>query len=185
MELATLLTALCGLLLPGTHPAQAQAEAASGPRVVLAQSVGPPGGTVSVPVQLTGFEGASVGSLTLRLTFTTARLTFSKVEIGGVGEAAGVDVATETQAREAETLLEIKITTHEQDGAKAPIPDGPVAQVLFTVAKGLKPETVIQVKLEAGGTGQKAGAAPVKVAAKDGEIIVSNPPVIGCFFYMH
>lgn len=185
MELATLLSALCVLVLPGAHPARVQAEAASGPRVALAQSVGPPGGTVSVPVQLTGFDGASVGALTLRLTFATARLTFSKVEIGGVGEAAGVEVATETQARDAETWLEIKMSTREQDGARAPIPDGPVAQLLFTVAKGLKPETVIPVKLQASATGQQAGAAPVKVAAKDGEIIVSNPPVIGCFFYMH
>ena len=185
MELATLLTALWGLMLPVTYPAHVQAEAATGPRVALAQSVGPPGGTVSVPVQLTGFEGASVGALTLRLTFSTARLTFSKAEIGGIGEAAGVEVAIETQASGAETLLDVKITTREQGGAKAPIPDGPVSQLLFTVAKGLKPESVIPVKLQASGRGQQAGAAPVKVAAKDGEIIVSNPPVIGCFFYMH
>ena len=184
MEWATLLAALWGLLLPATYPGDIQ-EAATAPRVVLAQSVGPPGGTVPVPIQLTGFEGASVGSLTLRLAFTTARLTFSKAEVGGVGEAAGVEVATETQQRGAETLIDVKITTREQDGVRAPIPDGPVAQLLFTVAKDLKPETVIPIKVQASATSQRDGAAPVKPAARDGEVVVSNPPVIGCFFYMH
>lgn len=185
MEFATLLTALWALLLPATNPARAQAEPATAPRVVLAQSVGPPGGSVSVPIQLSGVESASLGALTLRLAFPAARLTFSKAVIGGVGEAAGVELTTATQQRGPETLLDVKMSTREQDGVKAAIPDGPIAQLVFNVARDLKPETVIRVKLQASGTAQRSGAAPVKVLARDGEIVVSNPPVIGCFFYMH
>ena len=185
MEFATLLTALWALLLPATNAAGAQAAAATAPRVILAQSVGPPGGTVSVPIQLSGVESASLGALTLRLAFPAARLTFSKAVVGGVGEAAGVELTTETQQRGPETLLDVKMTTREQDGVKAAIPDGPIAQLVFNVARDLKPETVIRVKLQASGTRQQSGAAPVKLLTRDGEIVVSNPPVIGCFFYMH
>lgn len=184
MGFAALLAASSALVLPVTDPAHVQGETPT-PRVTLTQSAGPPGGNVSVPIQLSGVESASLGTLTLRLVFTAARLTFSKVEIGGVGEAAGVEVATETQHRSPETLLDVTITTRAQDGVRAPLPDGPIAQLLFRIGKDLKPETVIRLKLQASGTAQRGGTGPVKVVARDGEIVVSNPPVIGCFFYMH
>lgn len=168
---------------PAVHAA-VQEETAK-PRVTLVQSVGPPGGAVAIPIRLAGVEGASLGTVTLRLRFQTSRLTFSKVEIGGLGEAAGVQATAQAQPRGRETLLEVTIATPEQNGARTPIPDGPIAQLVLTVAKDLKPKTVIPLKLEATGGGLRKDSGPVAVLARDGEIIVSNPPVIGCFFYMH
>jgi hypothetical protein len=151
----------------------------------MAQSVGPPGGIVAVPIQLSGVESGQIGTLTLKLRFLSNKLTFTKVEVGGLGDSVGAVATAEMQRRGDETLLEVTIATPEKEGARAPIPDGPIAQLMFKVAKDLKPETVIPLALQVTGGGTKAGAEPVKVSARDGEIIVANPSVISCFFYMH
>lgn len=186
----TLLATLGPLTLLGPHPAAVQEgqttpQENAGPRVKIAQSVGPPGGIAAVPIQLAGVESGHIGTLTLKLRFPGNKLTFTKVEVGGLGDSVGAVATTGIQRRGDETLLEVTIATPETEGVRAPIPDGPIVQLMFKVAKDLKPETVIPVTLEASGVGAKAGAQPVKVSARDGEIIVSNPSVISCFFYMH
>lgn len=161
---------------PGANPT---------PRVALVQSAGPPGGLVAVPIQFTGSEASPIGALTLTLRFSTTALTFSKAEIGGVAASVDAAAAAVVQQRGAETSLEVTIRTPEQAGARAALPDGPIAQLMFTVGKDQKPETVVPMKLEAVGHGLKVEGDAVKVFARDGEIIVGNPPVISCFFYMH
>lgn len=185
-----LLATLGPLALPGPHPTAVQERQTTpqenaSPRVNIAQSVGPPGGIVAVPIQLSGVESGQIGKLTLTLRFPSNKLTFTKVEVGGLGDSVGAVGTTEMHRRGDETLLEVTITTPEKEGARAPIPDGPIAQLMFRVAKDLKPETVIPLTLQAAGVGTKAGAEPVKVSARAGEIIVGNPSVISCFFYMH
>ena len=140
---------------------------------------------MAVPIQLSGVESGQIGTLTLKLRFLSNKLTFTKVEVGGLGDSVGAVATTGMQRRGDETLLEVTIATPEKEGARAPIPDGPIAQLMFTVAKDLKPETVIPLTLQVAGVGTKAGAEAVKVSARDGEIIVANPSVISCFFYMH
>lgn len=180
-----LLAVVGGLVLPLTvHRATPQEEKTTA-RVTLAQSVGPPGGNVAVPIQLAAAEPGQVGSLTLKVHFPAAQLTFTKVEMGGLGEAVAAQAAAVAKENAGETLLELTIATPEKDGLRTPLPDGPIAHLLFKIASRLKPETVINLKVHVAAGGARTGAGPVRVEARDGEIIVSNPSVIGCFFYMH
>lgn len=154
------------------------------PRVTLAQSVGPADGAVAVPLQLAGREDRPLGSITLRISLPES-LTFTSAEIGGLGISIGAEATTKTGTKGGATVVEVTIAAPPQDGVRPPLPDGPLAQLMFKLAKGLKPETVIPVPFEASGLATGAGAAPVSVSAVPGEIIVANPPVISCFFYMH
>ena len=153
--------------------------------VRLSQSVGPPDGIVAVPIHVAAATGVQIGAFTLRLRFPARRLTFTKVEMGGLGEGVGAEAKTASTESEGETLLSVTIATPEQQGVRTPIPDGPVAQLMFKIAKDLKPETVIRLAVSVDGIGIEAGAAALKFTARDGQIIVSIPPVISCFFYMH
>lgn len=175
--------------LPGWGPAAAQdvnaIQEETAARVTFPQSVGPPGGVVSIPVQLAGGRAVKIGALTVTLRFPAARLTFTKAEVGGLGTAVGAKVTARTERQGDDTVLNLTIATPEVSGARTALPDGPIAQVMFTVAKDLKPETVIALKGEAAAFGLSAAATPVTIPAGDGEIIVSNPSVISCFFYMH
>jgi len=179
-----LLAALGTLLPPAVHPAAPQQEKTTA-LVTMAQSVGPPGGNVAVPIQLVAAEPGQVGSLTLKVHFPSAQLTFTKVEISGLGEAVGAEATAVAKETAGETVLELTIAAPEKIGTRTPLPDGPIAHLLFRIARGLKPETVIPLKVHVAAGGARPGAGPVRVAARDGEIIVSNPSVIGCFFYMH
>jgi hypothetical protein len=176
------------LIASCSHRAAAQEKPADqgkdGPRVTLAQSAGTPGGTVAVPVQFAGPENVPYGVLALKIRFATTRLTFTKVDLGGVAESVDAVVDAATQQRGDETVLDVTISTPAKDGVRAVLPDGPLAQLLFTVAKGEKPQAVIPLKLEVSVTGVAAAAASVKVPARNGEIVVSKPVVISCFFYM-
>ncbi|MEO5895545.1 MAG: cohesin domain-containing protein [Vicinamibacterales bacterium] len=153
--------------------------------MTLTQSAGTPGGTVAVPVQFAGVQSAPTGVITLKLRFAGSKLTFTKVELGGVAESVDAVATVTAQQRGDERVLDVTIATPEKDGTRAALPDGPLAQLLFTVAKDQKAQTVIPVKVEASVAGLAADAAAVKVPAPDGEVIVANPVVISCFFYMH
>lgn len=171
------------VVLLGGSPAIAQDEQKT-PRVEVTQSVGPPGGKVAVPVRLVGADPAQIGSVTLVLSFPASSLTFEKLEIGGLGEAVGATGTSSWERRGANVALQVTIETPDRDGNREPLPDGPVAQILFTVARDLEPETVIRMTVEA--TARPLGAGEtIPIAAKPAEIVVSNPTVISCFFYMH
>lgn len=179
--------ALITILLASSPLAEARAQDPAArplPRVTLAQSVGPADGAVAVPLQLAGREDRPLGSVTLRIQLPES-LTFTSAEIGGLGISIGAEATTKTQTKDGATVVEVTIAAPATDGVRPPLPDGPIAQLMFKLAKGLKPETVIPVKFEASALAPGADAVPVAVSAVPGEIIVANPPVIACFFYMH
>ena len=179
--------ALLTLLLASTPLVEARSQDPAArplPRVTLAQSVGPADGAVAVPLQLAGREDQPLGSVTLRIQLPEP-LTFTSAEIGGLGISIGAEATTKTETKDGATVVEVTIAAPATDGVRPPLPDGPIAQLMFKLAKGLKPETVIPVKFEAAGLGPGPDAAAVPVSAVHGEIIVANPTVISCFFYMH
>lgn len=162
-----------------------QASAATTlPRVTLVQSVGPPDGIVAVPLQFAGREDRPVASITVTIVVPSS-LTFTKAEIGGLGISAGAEVKTSTERQGADTRLQVTISTPEKDTPRLPLPDGPIAQLMFKVAKTMKPETVVPLKVEASGLAVGGTKDPVAVSAGKGEIVVANKTVISCFFYMH
>ena len=107
-----------------------------------------------------------------------------KVALGGVATSAGVEAAARSRQIGDDTVLDIAITLGQTSDAKSGLPDGPLAQLIFTVGKDLKPETVIPLRLEATAA-ETPGASAITLQADNSEIIVSNPSVISCFFYMH
>ena len=182
---APLTLALVSLLwLSGAGPALARQEKPAS-RVTIPQSAGPAGGSVDVPVQLAAGEGVQIASIALTLRFPASQLTFEKVEIGGLGETVGARATAKVQTSEGETSLEIRIAAAEKDGATPPLPDGPIAHVMFTVAAGLEPEAVVPLEVQASGAATAPRAGPIAIAVRNSAVIVSHPSAIGCFFYMH
>lgn len=185
-----LLAILLAAALPCVSPAAAQdvrtdPPQKSVPRVTVPQSVGPAGGTVAVPIQFAGDESRATARLHLTVRFPAAKLTFSRVEVGGLGASAGAEATARMRRIGNDTVLDVVIATPDTAGAKLPLPDGPIAQLMFTIGKDLKPETVISFALAATVVGTDPGAKPVAIPLPASEIIVSNPSVISCFFYMH
>lgn len=184
---------LLAILLPaglsGGSPIAIQGAGSPPPqtafRVKLPQSVGPAGGTVAVPVQFTGAEAQKTRALNLSVRFPAKSLRFTKVALGGVATSAGLQAAARSRQIGEDTVLDIAITMAETPHATFGLPDGPLAQIIFTVGKGLKPETVIPLRLTATAAGTASDAKTITLQADDSEIIVSNPSVISCFFYMH
>ena len=172
------------LLLLTTHPAAGQERT---PSVRVLQSVGPPGGEVAVSVHVASGGGEGLRSFTLELQFPTRELTFDRVEMGGLGDEVGAEANTEAKQRNAETLLRVTISTPEKDGAAEPLPDGPVAQLMFKIAKHVKAKEVIPVDLDVAVLGVGPESKPVQLPAQKAEVIASDPlmTVFGCFFYMH
>lgn len=168
-----------------TAAAAGQTAAKPATVVALTQSTGAPGGIVGVPVQFTGGDAVAAGVLTVKVRYPPGKLTFSKLELGGV--AASVDAVAEAKARalDGDMVVDVTISTPLKDGKREALLDGPLAQLLFRVGKDEKPQTVIPLKVEATVAGLMADAPATKAPSRDGEVIVSNPVVISCFFYMH
>lgn len=178
-------TLLSAVLAAGPSAGQEPAAPPPPPRVALAPSVGPAGGVVAVPVQFTGREDRPLGSLSLSVRVPEG-LTFSKAEIGGLGIAFGVEATTSrAPGKDAAKTLRVTLAAPAADGVRPALPDGPLAQLVFTVAKTLKPETVLSLTFDAAGAGVRAGGDPVPVGSVAGQVVVANPTVISCFFYMH
>lgn len=154
--------------------------------VDMPQSGGPPNGEVLVPITLTLGRGTEIGSLSMTVRFPIEPITFQKIELRGVAEALGAEAKAEVTQEKDETVLQLTIATPEKDGGRSALPQGPLADLRFKIAKDTKPATVIPLTIVASNaTGTKAVAGPVKLETHDGRILVSNPAVITCFFYMH
>lgn len=159
-------------------------QAQSAPRVSLPQSAGPPGGKVAVPIQVTIPDGVEIGQMTLTVRTPAASLAFGSVSLGGL--AVGVDMKAEasTKTDGQDLVLTVVLSTPEEGGKRIPMPAGPIGDLLFTVAKDAVVETGIPLALTVKAT-SAAGGAAVDMQAKDGQVVVSNPSVVTCFFYMH
>jgi hypothetical protein len=164
----------------GPAPQEAQDE----PRVALTQSAGPPGGRVAVPIQLTVPEGVDLGTLSLTIRVPADSLAFQSIALGGLADGVGMTAETKTATEGSDVVLSIRLSTPEQGGARVPLPSGPIGDLLFEVSKDAKAETEIRLPLDVTATAAR-GNAPVKVQKKDGSVVVSNPAVDTCFFYMH
>lgn len=178
----TVLSLLVALV--GGDPAALQDDQKR-PRVEISQSVGPPGGRVALPVRLAGAEAAQLGTVKLTLRFPAASLTFEKAEIGGLGFSVDATATAVSESRGSDVEVTVTLATPKVEGTRESLLDGPVAQLLFTVAKDLEPETVLRLAVEATGTPVGADARVMPLTAKPAEVVVSNPTVIACFFYMH
>jgi len=155
--------------------------------VTLSQTAGAPGLTVSMPLYVAGADGVRIGTIHLRLTFPKAKVSFDKAELSGLGEGVGIVMTTEQQDAGDSASVLLTLTTKAVEGAaREAVPDGPIAHLAFKLAADAKVGEVVTLKPRV--SAETLDAPPKTVAgisAPDGQIVVSEPSVSSCFFYMH
>lgn len=156
--------------------------------VTVSQSAGPPDSKVTVPVYFTPAAGVAVGRLVLDVKVPSALLTFQGAELSGLSEGLGVtaDVSQKAGPDDGSTIVHIVLAAQAQGSSREPLPDGPLVHLAFVVAASVKPGTVIP--LEPTATAQTFDDPPRAVeplVVPPGEIVVSEPGISSCFFYMH
>ena len=185
--IAALAVAFLFCVAPAAHFQQAETKVI----VDLGSTDGPPGRTVSIPLNITVPEGAKVTELELDVRFEKDLLSFARADLAPQGKADSVKLTTSVEddpEKVGRSILRIKAV-----GAQ-PLSSGAVADVFFRINPKAKPP--------AGSTGHKAAKltavlkkdARVKVGdgklaaatGRDGEIdITAGTALFGCFFYMH
>jgi hypothetical protein len=156
--------------------------------LTVGEQTAPPGAPVVVSLTLSVPDAVKAGSIDVRVTYPKAVLTFAKVEPSGL--ALGVFATIETSIVKgpdaaSSTLLATIATPADPDARKA-FASGLLAYVGFTIAKTAKPGTTVPLKVASVVRTAESEPHPVlPVRSVNGKVIVANPPVISCFFYMH
>ena len=166
-------------------------ETAAKVNVDLGTADGPPGRTVSVPLNIIIPEGMKVTELEMSVKFEKDLLSFTRTELAPQGKADDVKLTTTVaDDPERKTGSILKITAV----AAQPLGSGAIADLFFRINPKAKPP--------GGSTGHKAAKfttqlkkdAKVKIGegqlvaagGRDGEIdITQGTAIFGCFFYMH
>jgi hypothetical protein len=154
--------------------------------LTLSQSNAPPDANVTVPVYFTAGDGVRTGSIRLSVTFPSASLAFVGAELSGLSEGLGVTVDTrvEAGADDEHPVLHVALSAAGPDAE--PIPDGPLVYLVFRIAAATAPGSLIPLAPTLTVTTLDRPPRPVEpVVAPDGEIVVSKPGIVACFFYMH
>ncbi len=180
-------TAIACLALATLGPAVNRLQAGSPQRtaVELSDSKGAPGNEVTIPVELRVGD-ARVGSIDLQFPVPTGVLTFTRAELGGSANAAGVQITSAAVVDEETRSTSIRVRLTAAAGAASGIPGGPVAFIIMDIAKDAAPGSVIPIRPRA--TVATAGNPPAIIKDVDvpaREVTVSSAPIISCFFYMH
>jgi Cohesin domain len=161
--------------------------------VDLGTADGPPGRTVSVPLNIGVPDGVSVTAMDVEIRFEKRLLEFVRVEVTPEATADSVTVTPSTETdpdAQDRSIVKLKATTTKPFRSMA------VADLFFRInPKAIPP---------AGSTGHKAAKVTVVLkrqaqvrmgdgegklmaaAGRDGEIdITAGAAIFGCFFYMH
>ena len=176
---------LLALIPAGVCPAFAQGQPTT---LTLSQSNGPPDANVTVPVYFVGAEGVRTGGIRLAVDFPSTSLAFVGVELSGLSEGLGVTLETGVEAGVdgEHATLHVGLSAAAEAGSPEPIPDGPLAYLVFKVSASTAPGTLIALVPAVTVTTLDSPPRPVEpVVAPDGQIVVSTPGISACFFYMH
>lgn len=174
----------------GAHPAAAQG-AEGKVTVDLGTADGPPGTTISVPVNIAVPENTTVAALELDVRFEKEVLSFTRADLAPQGKADGLELTTSVEDDPDDKSRSILRVTAA--GAK-PLSSGAVADLSFQINPDAKPPT--------GSTGHTAakftavlqqdarvriGEETMAVAeGRDGQVdVTEGVALFGCFFYMH
>ena len=173
------------LLLAWCMPADAQEP---GVNVSLGQASGPADAQAVVPLSMSGSGDPKLASVTVRVPFPTALLTFVKVDPSGL--AVGVDAKITTDVKPGSgadtSVLHATIASSDAGGQRRALPLGVLAYITFRIAKDAKPETTVPLAAEASVASIAEPSKQITVAkVAPGEVTVAAPPVPVCFFYMH
>jgi hypothetical protein len=185
---AALIVSFAALAAAPFQDAAPPAQSAEPTKLTAGEQTAPPGAPVVVPLTLSAPDAVKAGIIELRVTYPKALLTFAKVEPSGL--ALGVFATIETSIGKgpdaASSTLLATIATPADPEARKAFSSGLLAYLGFTIAKDAKPGTDIALKLESVVRTAENEPHPIlPVSSVNGKIVVANPPVISCFFYMH
>jgi hypothetical protein len=164
--------------------AQSSQGAAPAVRVDVGTDTVVPGNRAFLPIVLKAPETVHVGTIVQEIRFPAQWLTFQEVRTpdGATVTAAAGPV----QKRDEASVVEITLTAK----AGGDIPIGPVATMIFTVAKEAPVERT-PIVVENAAVRASTTAEPSRVidgatgTAGTIELTKEDPVAFGCFFYMH
>jgi len=182
---------VAGCLLAVTPAAEARQ---TGPMVMIdvGNADGPPGRTLSVPVNIAVPEGTQVTEFEMDVRFPKEVLAFVRAELAPQGRADNVKIATtvrdDPENAQKQSILQVKATGEQALGS------GAVMDLFFRINPKAKAPT--------GSTGHKAARitadldSTARVRLRDGQLadaggrdgaidITEGVAIFGCFFYMH
>lgn len=188
-EFSRRLAGCCALILlcvPGSLRSASFLQG-QGARLTLSQTSGLPEAEIPVPLYFAS-GGISTGALSLEITFPARLLSFVKVEKSFLVDAVKgqVEAKVESDAGNEKATLKVTFATPPGESPREFIPDGPIANISFRIAKEAPLGTEIILGMRA--TGVTTGDPPGKIdpiATPDGIVSVKSVPLTACFFYMH
>lgn len=156
--------------------------------VTVGEGTAAPDAPVTLALSLSAPDTLPIGSVTVRIAFPKALLSFVNIDSSGLALAVNADVRAEVKKgpNEATSVVEATISTIGKGGSRQAIPVGLIAYLSFKIDNRAEVETTIALTHEATATTTGDQPGPViGVVASKAEVNVSSPPVAACFFYMH
>ena len=157
--------------------------------LTVSSTEGPPQSEVLVQASLSTGHDVEVVSISVNITFPNKILFFAWAGKSGLAEGAGtemkMEVETDTEDQDKSILRLTLSSTEERESYKA-LPEGPIAEIAFTISEDAQPGTQITLRSEASAM---TTADPPKqrepITTEDGRISVIESLIFSCFFYMH
>jgi len=161
------------------------------PRVAVGEITGTPGSSLMLPLYYTPDPKMPVKDVTVEVEFVSNTLKYEKLSPGVAAEESGATVkGSVTEGKpDDKGIARSKLTVTASlpaDKAKAGLPDGLLAYLLFQVSLEAKPFAIRMVTKVNSAT--DPAAKPVKVNAQNGLVMLENMdmmPEATCFFFTH
>jgi hypothetical protein len=161
------------------------------PRVAVGEITGTPGSSLMLPLYYTPDPKVPVKDVSVEVEFVSNTLKFSKLSPGVAAEESGATVKGSVVEGKPDdkgiTRSKLTVTADlPADKAKAGLPDGLLAYLLFEVSIEAKPYAIRMVtKVNSASDPQ---SKPVKVNAQNGLVMLEMMdmmPEATCFFFTH
>lgn len=165
------------------HPPQEPERPAT---ISIGESAAQAGAPVVAPLTLASAAEMEIGSVTIRLTYPKALLSFVKLEPSGLALAIAAVVQSEVEPGPDAKSSTLQVTVFTAPGSGRSLPRGTLAYLGFKISEKAQPERAITLVHTAEALTAGDPRQPVKeLIAGKATITVARPPVPACFFYMH
>jgi len=153
--------------------------------LVILKGSGPPNGRAEAGVQLSE-SGLQIGELSIEIRYPSKLLKFENAVLAAEAADSQAKVSGTVKMDGDAAVLEVIIAAPRTGDVRRAFPQGSLADLQFRVADGVEPRTLIPLKVtKAVAVPTQGDASQVRLDTRDGQILVSDPTVITCFFYMH
>ena len=167
----------------------AQAKPEAPIRLTVGRTEGPPQSEVTVQAFLSADRNIKVASISMNITFPNRLVSFIRAERSGLIEVmeTQMEVEVEVDAYDPnKSILKLTLSSLEEGGSGKALPEGPIAEIAFTISEEAQPGTEIVLKNEAHVVVAEDPLKQIEpVVAEDGAISVIVSLIFSCFFYMH